>query len=394
MATYLFKLYPIDRFFFGGRITFGEGESRNYFVRSEYFPQQTTLLGALRFLILKQSGLLDENGRVIGDTSRIIGPSGFNHLPMDEEHNYGCIKKISPIFILGPEQQFFIAQSREFAFKEIEDEVTGEVQREQVPLELKKRPGRIAENEEIWHFDNYQSKLEMPDLLVNVSTGQMHLYDYSIENVNYPQNGFFIPYQQVGNKIPDPTSDSHDNEDGFYKQVAYKLLPGFGFAFYAEISYTFTNLNTIIKLGSDESYFNLNINVISESIDDFFHQSPVSDDNPVKSEFVAKKLFKNVNPVDTKIVFLSDAFVPEEIVLNQVFSSIEVLPFKYMETTPNSGRFPIQRARITLDKSKKTFNLIKKGSVMYFNSSDKKNEAIEKIRNVKSFHQIGYNYAI
>lgn len=391
MATYLFKLYPIDRFFFGGRITFGKGESRNYFVRSEYFPQQTTLLGALRFLILKQSKLLDDNGKEKSDTSRIIGSSGFNHSPIDEDHDYGYIKKLSPIFILGPEQQHFFAQSREFAYKEIEDEVTDEVQIEQVPLELKKRPDRIAQNEEIWHFDNYQSKFEMPDLLVNASTGQMHLYDYSVENVNNPQNGFFIPYQQVGNKIPDPSSKRQDNEDGFYKQVAYKLLPGFGFGFYADISYTFTNLDTIIKLGSDESYFNLKINVISESIEDFFHQSP---DNPAKPEFVAKNLFKNVNPIDKKIVFLSDAFVPEEIVLGQVFSSLEVLPFKYMETTTNRGPFPIHRAGIALDKSKKTFNLIKKGSVLYFKSSGKKNEALEKIRNVKSFHQIGYNYAI
>jgi CRISPR-associated protein Cmr3 len=66
MAKYLIKLYPIDRYFFGSDVTFGADNS-NYFVRSVYFPQQTTLLGMLRYYLLLQNNMLDDKGKVISD---------------------------------------------------------------------------------------------------------------------------------------------------------------------------------------------------------------------------------------------------------------------------------------------------------------------------------------
>ncbi len=56
---YLIKLTPVDQFFFGGNITFGENKAtQNYLVRSEKYPQQTTLLGMLRYQLLKTNSLL------------------------------------------------------------------------------------------------------------------------------------------------------------------------------------------------------------------------------------------------------------------------------------------------------------------------------------------------
>ena len=63
MATYRIELKPVETFFFGGEITFGNFQ--NYLVKSNFFPQQTTLLGMVRKRLLDQYGLIDENGRIL-----------------------------------------------------------------------------------------------------------------------------------------------------------------------------------------------------------------------------------------------------------------------------------------------------------------------------------------
>ncbi|MEI6411943.1 MAG: hypothetical protein WCR52_21305, partial [Bacteroidota bacterium] len=54
------RLIPAGQFYFGGERNFSFGEkedSSNYLVKSNYFPQQTGLLGMLRFVLLREAGL-------------------------------------------------------------------------------------------------------------------------------------------------------------------------------------------------------------------------------------------------------------------------------------------------------------------------------------------------
>ena len=58
---YIVKLTPHDKFFFGGEKNFGQKEKKdddtsitNYFVKSNYFPQQTGVLGFVRHQLLLQ----------------------------------------------------------------------------------------------------------------------------------------------------------------------------------------------------------------------------------------------------------------------------------------------------------------------------------------------------
>ncbi|WP_456389978.1 type III-B CRISPR module-associated Cmr3 family protein [Hydrogenimonas sp.] len=100
--TYLLELQPLKHFFFGGPNAF-EGE--NHFVSSEYFAQNTQLLGALRRHILTAEKLLKahKNGlyvpgkKGIPDTDSakayaLVGGLGKEDL--------GKIERLSPLFIL------------------------------------------------------------------------------------------------------------------------------------------------------------------------------------------------------------------------------------------------------------------------------------------------------
>ena len=84
--NYRVDLRPLGPYFFGGEVTFGNGEEVNYFAKSRPYPQQTTLLGVLRHLGYQTAG---------------IGPAdiGESFAAEADESNgyYGFIKAISPL---------------------------------------------------------------------------------------------------------------------------------------------------------------------------------------------------------------------------------------------------------------------------------------------------------
>ena len=80
MYTYLIKLTPLDKFFFGQKKTFGD-DNANYFVYSSHFPQQTTLLGLLRYQLLQIAGEDVFKDNKIQDTNKAAKLIGEQNLP-------------------------------------------------------------------------------------------------------------------------------------------------------------------------------------------------------------------------------------------------------------------------------------------------------------------------
>lgn len=50
----------MDWFFFGGERTLDDGKSADYISHSNKFPQQSALLGMIRYQLLKQHNLLSQ----------------------------------------------------------------------------------------------------------------------------------------------------------------------------------------------------------------------------------------------------------------------------------------------------------------------------------------------
>ena len=86
---YLVKLTPIGKFFFGGDMRFGingkEEKFSSYIIESSKMPQQTSLLGMMRFLLLsKDKTLFDVKENCIKEDvseeslKNLIGVSGFS----------------------------------------------------------------------------------------------------------------------------------------------------------------------------------------------------------------------------------------------------------------------------------------------------------------------------
>ena len=95
---YKINLKPLDWFFFGGEHTFNNGENESYIARSNHMPQQTTLLGMVRYQLLKQKGLLyrgdkDCDLKKKTNIDTIIGTSSFD-IEADKSQSFGAIKSL------------------------------------------------------------------------------------------------------------------------------------------------------------------------------------------------------------------------------------------------------------------------------------------------------------
>ena len=102
---YLISLKPVGKFFFGGDMSFPvngkKSEYSSYIIKSNKFPQQTSLLGMLRFLVLRNdSSVFDAATQSITDrhaAAKLIGESSF--VQSGCKATYGVIKGISECFL-------------------------------------------------------------------------------------------------------------------------------------------------------------------------------------------------------------------------------------------------------------------------------------------------------
>ena len=102
MQTYKVNFQPVGTFYFGNERTLGP-DNADYFASSNYLPQQTTILGVIRYRLLEMRGWLkDHNGYTAGkkdDIDALIGPKSFCGNPPEKSSEFGVLKSLSPLFI-------------------------------------------------------------------------------------------------------------------------------------------------------------------------------------------------------------------------------------------------------------------------------------------------------
>lgn len=99
-TPYLVTFTPVGRFFFGGPVSFNDG----FLVRSDRFPQPTTVLGALRAALLVGGGLLVQHkrGRFVPKekkeaAARLTGTARVN--AFEESPQFGVIDRLTAPFL-------------------------------------------------------------------------------------------------------------------------------------------------------------------------------------------------------------------------------------------------------------------------------------------------------
>lgn len=368
---YLIKLTPTGKYFFGGDIKFSvenndkkdnkekDNGKSSYIVESAQMPQQTSLLGMMRFLLLSNNEeLFDINKNKIIDNAgekvkQLIGEKSFTVNEQSEENKFGKIKSLGPCFIYHNEKCYSkspLDKSLSVDFDNIQKAVVNGIEVE-IPL-LKKSNG-----------DSYTGKDYLDTCFVAVDN--IEGSDFIKED---KENPIFKKDTRIG---IDKNYEGKTKDSAFYKQISYRLRKDCAFAFEVEVDkdIDLKKYNgKLVKLGADSSMF------IFEA---------------------GEKLPNEINQGNgLAVVLLSNAYIDSETIKNckPRYAIAKTIPFRFLKTEVNQNssfyRINGKNAATTTDNR---YELYESGSVFYFSNENDRKSFCEALENRKDFNQIGYN---
>lgn len=364
MSKYLIKLKALNTFFFGYTHKYRKKKDKNeyvadYFQRSADFPQQTALLGMLRYYILQNNGQIP-----IKDTNKaaeLVGEKSFS--VNEEKPNFGKIKKISPVFILNYKNEFLFTNPKDLIIKNKKTEYLNPVESAEI-----KTSGNFT------FFDNYIEKDGLSNFLTNSDSKFIDL-KYDKDDA---KNGALIEQEKIGITKPD---NGETNENAYYKQIVYKFNTGYCFAFFADIyDEKLNNSSGYVHLGADKSPFRISFELLGEQNADF-------------EKIICRKLEFEKRPL-LKVILLSDAYLSKKAACK--FSISDTVTFRFLETQNSDKKKyyssdPLKNKSGDIKHSKK-YNLYEKGSVFFFDNEEQVNDFKDELNKHIEFKQIGYNY--
>lgn len=336
---YVIRLKPLSPFFFGGETTFGDNVTQNYFVRSELLPQQATLLGLMRYVVLKINNRLvtpGENPSPEDINARIalIGKESFS-ISSGIVQDFGVIKSLSPVFVSDEDGNVLMPCVTDAGYQVTFDPA--------IPV-----------------WGNTGGEKPMPVVVrsdgSDFSCKDYDNYLYWIENggrrVEFDK--VFADAEQIGIK----KGASENDAKGFFKQTMKTFVSDFhdyAFSFSAEIDddrlaylTAGTRFTDIVSMGGNRSMFFMSI-------------SRVSDCHPEPLSCFRHPLFLSTDGCDGKparFVLMADTYLSQEEWASLDFVWGESVPNRYIKS---------ETGRLHRGKPDKTslYRLLTRGSVIY-----------------------------
>lgn len=334
---------PLEAYMFGTDQKFKYPDEKltgkeSYFIKSNEVPEQTTILGLLRFLILKQKGLFHSDFHYNEEERKIInsyiGSDSFC-FEKTEEQDFGYIKEISPVFLMDEIGNYYIKNP--FHNKKGIGYAPIELTKE----EIETSAGRIR----IPKVGEYDAKK-------GYALGYYNLKNGSIYNDIFSSNII------LGNR----KSDKGTEDDSFFKKEVIKMRKGYSFAVYVDITEDILPEKEIGYMGLRKSAF-------------LVTSKPVKENNLI---CLIKSAFSESAELWTYA--LSDLFVQGDVSYD-TFCIVEEKRMRNLETLYGEKSY-VKKLR----RSERQFNMIQKGSVFF----GKCNLNIEN----KNCKQIGYNQIV
>ncbi|MDR3062222.1 MAG: hypothetical protein LBU57_08945 [Dysgonamonadaceae bacterium] len=385
MNRYLITLTPIDKFFFGGEATFTRGKNSDnkdlkkfdelyssYVVKSNLLPQQTSLLGMLRFLLLSNNKDLFVDNKINAekknDVIELIGPTSFN---VDEnnfsEMKFGKIKFVFPCFI----------QRKKEGDTEWENLIYAPLDYSLRKVSFEKGKSLLdKENNLTPIIEGYDAKKGLPSQYIGCKTKWID------------ESCLFKKDVRIG---IDRDIKGKTKEGAYYKQIFYRFSDKYPiskeeckshclrFAFYADLDYDISSdQKFIVSLGGDNSQFIL--------------QAEKTTDN---SEIQLPEAYCNTTNFDNcyaKIVLISDALIKKETVNESIFGINDTIIFRFLTSDLDTENYYKFSGNKHLKRNEKKYNLYKRGSVFYFKGEEDVKHFETALKENKRFRQIGYNY--
>lgn len=235
MAVYQITFTPSGPYFFGDEKGFAFADGRYgeygklYYITGENTPLQTTILGAIRYLLLPEKTFT-----AAAEASAVIGSESFDP---DSDHalSFGAIRRLSPLFLCKGEEWFVPAP---FDHNEAD-------------------PRREQDKSFYTPFSRYALmetldgvKLYTPDYdpKYGITSGYMSLDDAHVEN------DLFSSTTRIG-------LNCSIRQDGFFKKDFVMLKAGYSFSVLAEIDEQIAAVprRSVVTLGQNKVPFAVEI---------------------------------------------------------------------------------------------------------------------------------------
>lgn len=389
LPTYKIDLRPMDVFFFGGEQHFGEGDDANYFVRSNYFPQQSGILGMLRHQLLIQNNCIPITKENEETVSGLIGKESYNILGDAKE--FGAIKKLSPIF-LSSEMELLFPEAFEYYFDKkkkldllsiIEVDVNDKIGKTMIYPNIE-NPSVISVGKA------YLGKYEIKELLVSKKGDQFNFsFDKEFKkNGTLPENGVFIETGKPGIQ-KSLRKVKGEKDQGFYKQYSYSFPENVCFTFFAEIDREVAKSfeSGRIMMGGEKSAFHMVVKEYTEDASPFDEQS-----------LFYAGLYERPHASLNKIICISDCIVGDELSGKVTFMSNTMVDFRNSQSkvkhTSNYNRMTLIKKgeKLTYESPTRSekYQLLKRGTVLWVD--DNCLPDVQKMIKKDQHHTIGYNY--
>jgi len=342
---YLLTFKPLKNFFFGNDKTFSD----DYFATSEYFPQNTQLLGAIRLFIAEQNGLMHvhRNGKYSNEPQKLkelIGDANANNFT--ENKNLGKIQNLSGMFLVKntlDDAYFPTPFDIEISKDSIRYYQLTSIDNEYFFLDYD------VKNASSQHFGNslFWTKYINKEPL-HVST--IAPFEYDQES----KKGFFKRHTQVGIAL----DKKQVIDEKFYAKIDYALRDNYLFGAIIELQEEII-ADGIIQIGAESSLFELNVHKL--------HDYKALQKHPlIDAMFETSK-------EGSKVVAISDCIVPHTKDIGSIYSVVHFNKMLRMIKAENKdGSFKKETAK---DKNYNKYKnktqpqrLIPKGSVFYFNN--------------------------
>ena len=371
MSKYQITLTPVDKFFFGGDMTFTVGlkdtkkkwdelnerekkeigfntQYSSYIIQSSKFPQQTSLLGMLRFLILRNAGNdVFKDGHIVdkAKAKELIGERSFM---VNNINDFKTIKSLSHVRIRRTANSQ--TSDLEFAplFKELSfsDASVGSYNLSNICIPSLSK-------------DDYDAKKGLEALLTDGTD------KYKLEEI-------FVDDRRVG--INRDINTGIVDDGALFKQISYRFRnkeASYCFVFDAEVDNAIlleTYSGQVVSVGGDNSQF-----VIGISKD--------------------RKTNENLKPYEKAVWLLSPAFLTRAEARTAKFAVTRLMPFRFLTDREDNKENDYRTFHILNSKLKRSerYELYAPGSVFYFETEEQKQDFINVLESKQDFRQIGYN---
>jgi len=323
---YIVKLRPTDHFFFGSE----QGESADYYLKSNQFPQQTALLGLIRHQLLIQNNLINETQN-IGDKEKAVKLIGKTSFQYDQNFEHGVIEKIGPCFLIDAQNYLYTPALPSFA-------------------------AQVARANDNYYFPLYNPKDDHQLSFVSEDGSRRKSSNEIFEAVERPG-------------IDKPYFNSIENKS-YFKQVSYKCKHGFGFCFTVAINRSKYNevvnfSDAIVTFGKDSMPFYMEVQ-----------------EHPA--------INKIAHPEDfNAILLLSDTYISDKNILAKCeLAFVDTIPFRNIVNKTDQKKSDYFN-RPPRTSNQKRLQLLKRGSMLF---SENISDVIYHITSQSQFVATGYNH--